>query len=96
MLEERTIADLLGEALRRHRHGQMRPLWIDMPEGPEKQRWREKGRAQLDFNSVLGAAKRRADEAERNAAERREPIRKGARRSPNGFRISSNDEESTS
>jgi hypothetical protein len=43
MLEERTIADLLGEALRRHRHGQMRPLWADMPESEMKAAWRRLG-----------------------------------------------------
>jgi hypothetical protein len=40
---ERPIDDLLGEALRRHRHGGIRPLWADMPEGDQKRAWRQLG-----------------------------------------------------
>ena len=35
---ERSIDDRLGEALRRIRHGLMRPLWADMP-GDQKDGW---------------------------------------------------------
>jgi hypothetical protein len=52
-----SIDDLLGEALRRHRHGLIRPLWADMPEGEEKQRWRLAGRALLDFSEAYKQAK---------------------------------------
>lgn len=47
MTGDRSIEDLLGEALRRHRHGLMRPLWADMPDGELKQRWRAAGMALL-------------------------------------------------
>ena len=38
------IDDRMGEALRRYRNGEMRPLWVDMPEGHKKQAWRVLGR----------------------------------------------------
>jgi hypothetical protein len=36
--EQRSIDDRLGEALRRIRHGLMRPLWADMDEA-DKEGW---------------------------------------------------------
>jgi hypothetical protein len=63
MTEDRSIDDLLGEALRRHRHGLIRPLWADMQEGPEKQAWRDEGRALLDFNDVRESIHRGARRA---------------------------------
>lgn len=55
--DSRPIDDLLGEALYRYVNGAMRPLWADMPEGAEKQRWREKGRAIFDFASTVATAR---------------------------------------
>jgi hypothetical protein len=46
VIDERPIDDLLGEALRRHRHGLMRPLWRDMPEN-NKVYWRQRGARML-------------------------------------------------
>jgi hypothetical protein len=64
---DRSIADLLGEALRRRRHGQMRPLWADMPEGEMKAAWRRLGLRWLEAegarNAALEAAARIVDEA---------------------------------
>lgn len=40
----RDLADYMGEAMRRYRCGLVRPLWADMPEGEEKERWRGQGR----------------------------------------------------
>jgi hypothetical protein len=68
MLEERSIDDLLGEALRRHRHGQIRPLWRDMPEGDQKKAWRRLGRRWIESrhgarNAAFEAAAHIIDEA---------------------------------
>ena len=35
----RDVTDRLGEALRRYRHGLVRPLWADLPE-EEREGWR--------------------------------------------------------
>lgn len=50
---ERPIEDLLGEALRRHRHGSIRPFWKDMPEGDQKRAWRRLGMRLLEPNAVV-------------------------------------------
>lgn len=52
---ERPIDDLLGEALRRHRLGAIRPLWRDMPEGDQKHAWRRLGARLLADVSSLPA-----------------------------------------
>jgi hypothetical protein len=36
---DRDVLDRLGEALRRYRHGLMRPLWADMTEA-DREGWR--------------------------------------------------------
>jgi hypothetical protein len=46
-MSDRSIEDLMGEALRRHRLGLIRPLWADMPEGDIKRGWRKRGMALL-------------------------------------------------
>lgn len=38
--DDRDIDDRLGEALRRWRHGLVRPLWADLPEA-DKEGWRK-------------------------------------------------------
>lgn len=52
---ERPIDDLLGEALRRHRCGAIRPLWRDMPEGHHKRAWRRLGARMLAESSSVPA-----------------------------------------
>lgn len=50
----RTIEDRLAEALRRWRHGEMRPLWADIPEGPRKEEARRRAAELVDFMGRLG------------------------------------------
>lgn len=55
---ERPIDDLIGEALRRHRHGDLRPLWRDMPEGDNiKELWRGTARNLLTMFDKVVATK---------------------------------------
>jgi len=66
--EDRSIGDLLGEALRRHRHGLIRPLWADMPKSEQKAAWRRLGLRWLEDaagarNAALEAAAHIVDEA---------------------------------
>ena len=44
------IDDRMGEALRRHQHGLIRPLWEDLAEGELKQAWRRRGQ---DMREVI-------------------------------------------
>lgn len=67
-MSDRSIGDLLGEALRRHRHGLIRPLWADMSEGEQKAAWRRLGLRWLESaagarNAALESAAHIVDEA---------------------------------
>ncbi|MBX3490847.1 hypothetical protein [Parvibaculum sp.] len=51
----RTIEDRAGEAIRRFRHGEIRPLWDDMPDdGIQKQKWRDAGASLIEFMGRVG------------------------------------------
>jgi hypothetical protein len=78
MTDDRSIDDLLGEALRRHRHGDMRPLWADMPEGEIKRAWRRLGAHSLTVGAERDAAIDERDRAQgllREAAARTLSVR---------------------
>jgi hypothetical protein len=50
----RSIEDRAGEALRRWKHGEMRPLWADMPEGPRKDEVRRAAASLIEFMGRCG------------------------------------------
>lgn len=52
---QRQIEDLIGEALRRHRYGNIRPLWRDMQE-KDRVPWRARaGRTLLYVDAAIAA-----------------------------------------
>jgi hypothetical protein len=51
----RTIEDRLAEAMRRFWHGEIRPLWADMPDdGIQKMKWRKSASSFIEFMGRCG------------------------------------------